>query len=101
MAGRSKQQWNKRAEERSAQAIAYRLRITREALGFNQLRFAKEIGVDKNTYNPWEQGEDRTIPRDKAQRIKDRFGVSLDWIYDGDPANLPTGIYTRIQQRAA
>lgn len=79
--------------------IAGRLVRTREALGLAQQEFCREIGVAKNVYNPFETGK-RRITVDVARRIKLRFGVSLDWIYDGDPAQLPAALYRRIEEAA-
>jgi len=81
--------------------IARRLVETREALGFSsQAEFCKEIGVEKNVYNPFEKGK-RRITLDVAMRIKARFNIPLDWIYVGDASALPAQVYRRIGSLAA
>lgn len=66
-----------------------RLRRTREALGFRVRRnFATTTEVDENNLSKWELG-DVLVPPAYAVRLKDRFGVSLDWIYAGDAGGLP------------
>lgn len=83
----------------TVKVIGNRLVKTREALGFQQSEFCKEIRVAKNTYNPFEKGH-RQITLIVATKIKERFGISLDWIYCGDPATLPAGLFRKIDKAA-
>lgn len=81
--------------------IARRLELTRLALGFeSQIDFCKAIRVQKNVYNPFEKGK-RRISLAVAMKIRRRFGISLDWIYCGDPGTLPTNVYRKIESLAA
>jgi transcriptional regulator with XRE-family HTH domain len=81
--------------------ISRRLIDTRKALGFSsQAEFCKEIGVEKNVYNPFEKGK-RRITVDVALKIRKRFNIPLDWIYAGDPAALPVHVYRQIGSVAA
>lgn len=81
--------------------IADRLVRTRLALGFDeQQEFCSEIEVAKNVYNPFERGR-RRISIDVALKIKQRFGITTDWIYAGDPKGLPAEVYSRIRRQAA
>jgi transcriptional regulator with XRE-family HTH domain len=81
--------------------IAHRLERTREALGFaNQVEFCKEIGVEKNIYNPFEKGR-RRITVDAAIKIRKRFNIPLDWIFCGDPSGLPAHLYRKLNIKAA
>lgn len=85
----------------SLSEIANRLKMTREALGFEaQIDFCKEIGVEHNIYNPFEKGK-RRITLDVAKKIKKRFGIPLDWVYCADPAQLPAKIYRKLAAKAA
>jgi len=80
---------------------AKRLELTRIALGFeSQVDFCKEIRVQKNVYNPFEKGK-RRISLGIAMKIRRRFGISLDWIYCGDPASLPVHVYRKLTSIAA
>lgn len=80
-------------------AIAKRLVRTREALGLTQAEFCIQIGVEKNIYNPFEKGR-RRITIDVALKIRDRFGVSLDWIYCGQVAALPVDLFNKLAAAA-
>lgn len=46
-------------------------------------RFAAAAGIDKTTYSLMKKGE-RDLPFTAACRIRDRWGVSLDWLYYGE-----------------
>jgi transcriptional regulator with XRE-family HTH domain len=79
---------NSQSNPRSLDAIAGRLRATREAFGLGQNEFARRAGIASNTYNQYEQA--KNLPRlDFANQICDTYGVTLDWIYRGDPSGLP------------
>jgi len=72
----------------SAAAIGARLRLTREVLQLSQAEFADRCGIARNTFNQYEQGRNKPqIPL--AIDICERFNLTLDWIYRGDPSGLP------------
>ena len=77
-----------------------RLLRTREALELSQAEFCRQIGVERNLYNPFEKGR-RRITIDVAMKIRDRYGITLDWIYAGDPHALPSGLYHKLVASAA
>jgi transcriptional regulator with XRE-family HTH domain len=73
----------------SPENVRRRLIALRVALGYGgrkQTAFAKEIGLAKNLYNPFEtEGNNfRPLTLDAACRIRARFGIPLDWIFFGD-----------------
>jgi transcriptional regulator with XRE-family HTH domain len=72
----------------SDQPVARRLREVRDALGLSQEEFARGAGIEPNTYNPWETGE-RPLPLRGAMLLANRYGLSLDWLYLGDPTRKP------------
>jgi DNA-binding XRE family transcriptional regulator len=80
--------------------IGRRLLRTRQALKLSQAEFCRQIGVERNLYNPFEKGR-RRITIDVAMKIRDRYGVTLDWIYAGDPRALPSGLYHQLVASAA
>ncbi len=81
--------------------MAKRLKDTRLALGFHkQVDFCREIGTEKNVYNPFEKGS-RPISLDVALKIRKRFAISLDWTYCGDPAALSPEVARALVRRAA
>jgi transcriptional regulator with XRE-family HTH domain len=85
---------------RSLDAIAERLRMTREALGIKkQKEFAERADISPNTYNQWEKG--RVYPDlQYVIRLRDEYGLTLDWIYLGDPSGLPYRIARLLKQEA-
>jgi transcriptional regulator with XRE-family HTH domain len=71
----------------SPSAIGERLRITREVIGLSQAELADSCGIARNTYNQYETGTN--VPQiGKAISLCDKFGLTLDWIYRGDPSGL-------------
>jgi len=75
--------------------IGRRLLRTREALALSQAEFCRQIGVERNLYNPFEKGR-RRITIDVAMKIRDRYGITLDWIYAGEPYALPSALYHKL-----
>lgn len=85
-----------RPETISNDAIAQRLVVTREALGLRQGEFAARADIAANTYNQYEQGKNR-ISLDKAIALCDEFGMTLDWIYRGEPSGLKVALWNAIR----
>lgn len=74
----------------SLEAIAERLEIAREALGFHsQTAFIQAIG-DGMTAQKWSNYLSglNLIPVRTAIILWKKFGLTLDWIYHGDPSGL-------------
>jgi len=72
--------------------VAQRLERTRKVPGFkSQKEFSKVIGVEYHTYNKW--ATEANLPDIFAMiRLKEKFGVTTDWIYGGDHTALPSHI---------
>lgn len=70
------------------QDIADRLRKVRDIYGLNAAEFAKRAGINPTRYYPWEDGDNR-ISIDGAIALKREYGLSLDFIYDGNMDMLP------------
>ena len=68
--------------------ISNRLRAIREYYGMSSTEFAEEIGRPLKSYSQWESGENR-ISIDGALSLRHRFGITLDFIYDGNLDALP------------
>jgi transcriptional regulator with XRE-family HTH domain len=83
------------ARIRSPEAIADRLRATRRALGLNQRQLCERAGLLPQTYNQWEKAKGRP-DLDGALALCDAFNLSLDWIYRGDPSQLPFKIAIHV-----
>lgn len=66
--------------------IARRLRALRLAADFKYKNaFADAIGVEKNTYSPWEQGKNPklTLTFESALVIRSKWGIPLEWLFFG------------------
>ena len=74
--------------------ISERLVATRKAIGLRQSEFADRAGIGRNTYNQWEKGKRPQL--DYALILCDVYGLTLDWIYRGDPQGLPHGLAQRL-----
>ena len=80
----------------SKAAIGKRLQLTREVLGFNQADFADRCGIARNTYNQYEMGVNRP-PVEAALKLRELFGLTLDWIYAGDSSALKYELADKIK----
>jgi transcriptional regulator with XRE-family HTH domain len=65
-----------------------RLSAMRQALGLSQAELCRAIGVSANRWNQYEKGE-RKITVEIAIKLQRKFGITLDWVYLGDPNMLP------------
>jgi len=83
-------------DEMDAGPVGRRLRLTREAMRLGQREFAARVNMAPNTYNQYEQGA-RLIPPGRATQLCDQYQLSLDWIYRGDPGNLPYKLAAAIK----
>ena len=61
--------------------IAVREQTSKE--GMSQVEFARALNIGKNTLNGYENAK-RRLTMETACRIRDRFGISLDWLLFGD-----------------
>lgn len=78
---------NRLSDGRDKRAVGERLRLTRQALGFNQQEFAEGAGLAANTYNQYESGTNMPA-LSRAMALCDAYALTLDWIYRGDPSGL-------------
>jgi transcriptional regulator with XRE-family HTH domain len=63
--------------------VARRLIAVREHFKLNQMAFAGKLNLAKNTLNAFETSK-RPLTLETAKRIRQRFGVSVDWLLFGD-----------------
>ena len=62
-----------------------------------QADFARWLGINKQTWGNYEKSGLRP-GIDEAQKIAKRTGVTLDWIYMGDPRFLPLSLGGRLEE---
>lgn len=72
-----------------------RLRAAREALGLPQQELARACGTEPQRWSNWENGRHLPDPI-VLVRAAQLFGISLDWVFAGDPRNLPGGLMARL-----
>jgi transcriptional regulator with XRE-family HTH domain len=79
--------------------IGRRLTAMRVALRLTQAQVCRDIHINPNTWNQYEKGV-REIPPLIAIRLRKRYGVTTDWIYDGDRTMLPTILDRQLNSAA-
>lgn len=83
------------------EVLGPRLKALRLALGVkSQTDFAKAIGVEKNTYNPWENGS-RPLTFEGALLIRKRYRIPLDFLFFGEARDeLPVKVARNLDEAA-
>lgn len=82
-------------------AIGRRLALLRLTRGYeSQKEFADAFDFNYTQWNNYERGSSRPNP-DDALRLKRRFGVTTDWIYDGDESHLSVEMLRRLEEASA
>lgn len=79
--------------------IAARLTRLRTALRLSQADICRRIGVAPNRWNQYESGE-RRITVEVASKLRETFGVTYDYIYEGDESGLPVRIVDQLLDAA-
>jgi len=81
--------------------IGQRLKALRLALECRtQTDFARKLGIEKNTYNPFEKGT-RELTFETACLIRKRFKIPLDYLFWGDMEDqLPMAVSRRLRKAA-
>lgn len=88
---------NRDSDGMTKDAIGKRLQLSREALGVSQSEFADRCEIARNTYNQYEKGVNKP-PVDAALKMRELYGLTLDWIYAGDPSTLRHEIADKIRE---
>lgn len=79
--------------------VAKRLKNLREALGFkSQVSFATELGIGRNTYNPFETGTCE-LTFETACLIRKKFKIPIDWLFWGEDDDLPYHVKVKLEAR--
>lgn len=80
--------------------IGNRLKAARLALGLSQKELYEAIGVKAATWNHWETGRRMPDPLAMTELYR-RHGVTMEWIYAGDPKDLPFGFAQTVLKAAS
>ena len=76
--------------------VGARLALTRRALDLTRFQMARLLGTDTSTWGTYEAGLQR-IPADRALKLS-AYGIPLDWVYNGNVANLHPHIRAKIRE---
>lgn len=68
--------------------IAERIKWHRETVHLNQSDYAESIGVKRSALSLWEAGTHR-LSLDGALALRNKYGLSLDFMYEGIDDALP------------
>lgn len=71
-----------------ASNVARRLARTRKALDMEQEEFGRGADLSQPRYNQYETGA-RCLTLAAALVLCERYHLTLDWLYRGDPSGLP------------
>ena len=80
--------------------IGVRLKAARLALGLSQKDLYEAIGIKAAAWNHWESGKRMPDPLAMAEFYR-LHGVTMEWIYAGDPKGLPFGVAQAILKAAS
>lgn len=81
-------------------ATANRLRAVRAFVGISQGEFAERAGIGKTTYNNYETAAQRPS-LNAAIRLRETYGISLDFIYCGSLDTLPHKMAVALSSKPA
>lgn len=76
-------------------AVAWRLRVARKALGKTQADFAEKLNVGDTAISNYESNGRGFTPY-AAYRLKDAFGIPLEWLYAGDEGALSGNLAKQV-----
>lgn len=80
-----------------ANDVARRLRLVRTALGIpDQRDFGEAANLEQSLYNRFETGK-RLLTLQAAMKLCERYGLTLDYLYLGDPSGLPYKLHNDIR----
>lgn len=61
---------------------------------------ARIAGVSRTAWTNYESGF-RRIELDAAKKLRNQFGFTLDWIYEGDVRGMSIDLVERVRERDA
>lgn len=82
--------------ELKPERIGYRMRVLREALGLKPSEIADMLGIERTYWSRFENGTRPVTPVVQAL-LRQRFGVSLDYLILGDWSHLPHDLALRMR----
>jgi transcriptional regulator with XRE-family HTH domain len=87
---------------RSTEDIARRLVATQQALELSAAELCRRAGLSENQWSQYTNPKaGRPITRQQLYKLKDAFGITFEWVYDGDPSRLPHEIAVKLRKAQA
>lgn len=84
---------------RAVKDVAERLELTRQALGLSAAELCRQTGIKPNQWSQFINPDaKRPITRAAVFKLKDTFKVTLEWVYDADPSQLPHDLVQKIRK---
>lgn len=80
--------------------IGARLKAARLTLGLSQKELYQVIDIKAATWSHWESGKRMPDPMAMAELYR-LHGITMEWIYAGDPKGLPFGVAKEILKAAS
>ena len=90
----------KNREAENLTEIANRLKAARMALDLSQKDLYEALGVKASACSHWESGKRMPDPVVMFELYK-LHGITLEWIFGGDPKGLPFGVAQIILKAAS
>ena len=91
---------DKRRQVRDLDSMAQRIVALRHSRGWTQRQAYETCDIQKTAWNNYERAGSRP-GIDQAAAICEIFGVTLDWLYTGNTAGLPSEALERLYGRHA
>jgi len=87
------------AMSRALKDIAKRLEMTRGALGISAAQIARDTDISANEWSQYINPDKykRRISVEHVYELKDTYGATLEWIYDGDVSSLRGELAAKIR----
>lgn len=84
---------------RAHQDVANRLLLLQRALGLKAADICRKTKIGTNAWSQYtDPNGKRRITLTAAYRLKDAYGVTLEWIYDDDETRLPQDIAIALRK---
>lgn len=86
---------------RALKDVASRLKLTQDALGKTGAELCRDTGIAPNQWSQFlNPTKKRRITLDAAYKLKDAYGITLEWVFDGDSNRLPAEIANKLRKAA-
>lgn len=87
---------------RSPEEVAARLRLIEIALERRAADICRDTGIGPNAWSQYKNSDKkRPITRAAAYKLKDAYGITLEYIFDGDRSRLPADFLKKLRRAAA